>query len=106
MKESIKITKKMKANIESHKAYFESRIKDGYMVSRPNAFVACGVFNEAQDHITKGVNTIWVYQIGFNFKGTRIVELQNVEMTLEEAEDLRKCLDVSIKRFKGDVNGK
>ena len=96
----IKITDKQKQKIATHKEWFNERTTAGHVVNYLNGFVGVGVFSKPQDHISKGVNDIWIYGIGFSKNGKRIVENTNVEVTLDEAEDLARCLKIAIKRKK------
>ena len=94
----------MKQDVESFKDYFYSRTSGGHMVNYLNGFVAVGCFDTPQKHLSeKGVNNIWIYGTGFNKGGTKIVENQNLELTVDEAEDLKKCLGVAIKVAKKSI---
>lgn len=99
--EQIKITLKMKKKIAECNEYFFGRTKGGHMINYLNGFIGVGIFNELQHHITKNVNSVWIYGIGFNQNGTRIIENTNCELTLDEAEDLQGCLKIAIKQLKG-----
>jgi len=94
------ITKRMKENLNKRVWYFYSRIKDGNIITYANSFVGIGILKKPQDHVRKKVNTMWLYEVGFNKKGNRIRELINVEMGLDEAEDFLWCLKRAIKKMK------
>jgi len=99
--EQIKITLKMKKKIARYKEYFFGRTKGGYIINYLNGFIGVGIFNKLQPHITKNVNSVWIYGIGFNQNGKRIIENTNCELTLDEVEDLQRCLKITIKQLKG-----
>jgi len=94
------ITKRMKENLNKYLGYFYSGIKDGNVVIYANSFVGIGILKKPQDHVRKKVNTMWLYEVGFNMKGNRITELINVEMGLGEAEDFLWALKRAIKKMK------
>jgi hypothetical protein len=94
-----KITESMKQRIKSCKKYFRKRVNAAHIINYLNGFIAVGVFIESQDHgNSKGVNDIWIYSCGHNRNHCRIIENTNVEMTIEEAEDLLKCLSIVLER--------
>lgn len=100
----LKVTKLMKRQIAKYKKYFLSRTYVSHMISYLNGFSAVGIFKMPQKHLTnKRVNILWVYIIGFNDSGNKIIENTNIEMDLEEGEGLMKCLINVIKRYK-EVN--
>lgn len=95
------ITKEMSEKIESHKDYFYSRTTDGHIIYYFNGFVGVGIFEEPQTHhLSKGVNVIWMYGVGFNKDWSDIVEDINVELSLDEAEDYHRTLGICIEKFK------
>jgi hypothetical protein len=94
------ITKAMKQDIKIHRNWFYERTSGGHIINYLNGFTAVGVFSEPQDHITEKVNTIWVYGIGFNRRGNKIIENMNLELTEDEAQDLLRCLKIALKRNK------
>ena len=98
--DEIKITEKMQAKIDGYHEYFYSRTVGGHIVDYPNGFVGVGVLAEPQDHVSAAVNTVWIYQVAFSRDAKKIVEIQNVETTLDEAEDLRRCLNTVIREAK------
>lgn len=77
---------------------FYSRAFDGHTITWLNRFLGVGLLKELEDHFTKSVNSIIVYDIGFNRDNFEDTDIYT--MTLEEAIDLRKCLDITIKKLK------
>ena len=93
-------TKEMSAKIESCKNYFYSLTKDGHIIYYWNGFIGVGILETPRDHSTIGVNTIWIYGVGFNEDASGIDESPNVYLTLDEAEDYHKALGICIEKFK------
>lgn len=91
------VTEKMREKIELMKQYFYSRTKGGHIINYLNGFVAAGLFRKPQKHLSKkAVNKVWLYSCGFNGNGSRIVEHTNLEMDVEEAKDMVKCLKIAL----------
>jgi len=86
--------------IERYASYFYSKTYDNYLIREYNGFVAAGIFKIPADHKTKEVNPIFIYACGHNKEWDDIEEQINVELTLGEAEDLVKCINICIKIFK------
>jgi len=94
----MKITKQMKKDILEHKEYFDSRILDSSGVNYLNGFTAVGILNTPRKHLYD-FNVILIYAVGYNGRGTKIVDNCDMEMTLDEAKDLMRCLNVVICRY-------
>ena len=88
----------MKEKILFYKECFYKETIAGHIVSYLNGFCAVGILKKPKDHITPKANVVWIYGIGFNDCGNRIVENQNVYMTEDEARDLSQCLRIALKR--------
>jgi hypothetical protein len=99
------ITRRMKEGLNKRLWYFYSRIKGGNIITYANSFLGVGILKRPQDHVRKKINTVWLYEVGFNTKGNRLRELINVEMGLGEAEDFLYCLKRAIVKMK-KRNGK
>jgi hypothetical protein len=95
------ITERMKDSLNKRLWYFNGQIKGGNIITYANSFVGIGILKRPQDHVRKKVNTLWLYEVGFNMKGDRIRELINVEMGLGEAEDFLWALKRVIVKMKG-----
>lgn len=91
---------KMEKEINDSLNWFYSRTFGGHVIKYLNGFVGVGILTIPSDHLTKGANEIWHYQIGSNTRGTGIEEIINVEMDIEEAEDSLKCFKICIEQYK------
>lgn len=99
-KHKIQITQAMKNKIKKYKQDFYEDTVDGSVMNYLNGFCAVGIMEKPQGHITSNINTVWIYQTGFDEKGKKIIELLNVVLTENEAQDLKRCLTKTLTKHK------
>ena len=93
------ITKKQRDTLFIELEYFYSRVKISHVITYLNGFVGTGSLVKPTSHITPNVNKIWIYNVGFNLKGDKIIPIYNAEMTIDEAEDQKRCLQKVLGNF-------
>jgi len=98
MKRRIPITETMKRKIKKYKNEFYEDTCDGAVINYLNGFCGVGILEKPQGHITSNINTVWVYQTGFDKKGKKIIELLNIVLTENEAKDLKRCLSRALRK--------
>ena len=93
------ITKKQRDTLFIELEYFYSRVKIAHVITYLNGFVGTGALVKPTSHITPNINKIWIYNVGFNLKGDKIIPIYNAEMTVDEAEDQKRCLQKVLGNF-------
>lgn len=85
--------------VKKHEDHFLSQVKEHHIITHLNGFVAVGVLIKPRDHLTPGVNPIWLYSCGSNKDGSKIIKIISATSTVEEAEDTIEVLKVCLERF-------
>ena len=86
--------------VNKHKDYFLSQVKENHHITYLNGFVGAGALIKPRDHFTIGINTIFLYGCGFNKDGSEIEKHIKLFGTVEEMEDVIEVLQVCIERYK------
>jgi len=94
------ITLKEIKKIEYYLDFFYSETYDGHVLRTFNGFTGVGILEFSADHKTKEVNPIMIFGCGHNKECNDIEEQIHIELTLEEAEDLAKGINICVEKYK------